>query len=88
MRGPRGFWNNGMLSWLTASNFPLHLTAARLRFGIKPNGYGWAAAGDRRVLDGTRERKYGYHQRDENLPRVLSLRTRSVPDSNRPYTRE
>jgi hypothetical protein len=35
MRGPRGFWNNGMLSWLTASNFPLHLTAARLRFGNK-----------------------------------------------------
>jgi hypothetical protein len=29
-----------MLSWLTASNFPLHLTAARLRFGIKPNGCG------------------------------------------------
>jgi hypothetical protein len=50
MRGPRGFWNNGMLSWLTASNFPLHLTAARLRFGIKPNGCGWAAAGDPRAL--------------------------------------
>jgi len=45
MRGPRGFWNNGMLSWLTASNFPLHLTAARLRFGIKPNGSSWAAQG-------------------------------------------
>jgi hypothetical protein len=50
MRRPRGFWNNGMLSWLTASNFPLYLNAARLRFGIKPNGCGWAAAGDRRAL--------------------------------------
>jgi hypothetical protein len=50
MRRPRGFWNNGMLSWLTASNFQLYLNAARLRFGIKPNGCGWAAAGDRRAL--------------------------------------
>jgi hypothetical protein len=36
-----------MLSWLTASNFPLHLTAARLRFGINVNGIVWAAAGNR-----------------------------------------
>ncbi len=25
---------------------PLHLTAARLRFGMKLKRYGWAAAGD------------------------------------------
>jgi hypothetical protein len=29
------------------SNFSLHLTATRLRFGLKPKGYGWVAAGDR-----------------------------------------
>jgi hypothetical protein len=28
-------------------NKAFHLTAARLRFGKNPNGYGWAAAGER-----------------------------------------
>jgi hypothetical protein len=30
------------------SNFPFHLTTARLQVGIKPNGCGWAAASERR----------------------------------------
>jgi hypothetical protein len=29
-----------------SSNYLFHPTAARLRFGTKPNGCGWAAAGD------------------------------------------
>ena len=29
-------------------NQPFHLTAARLRFGMNPKGYGWAAASERR----------------------------------------
>jgi len=28
-------------------NLPLHLTAARWRFGMNPKGHGWAVAGER-----------------------------------------
>ena len=31
-----------------SSNYLFHLTAARLRFLLNVNGYGWAAAGDQR----------------------------------------
>jgi hypothetical protein len=37
---------------MAAPNQPLHLTAARLRFGINTKGLGWAAAGDRQRYRG------------------------------------
>lgn len=36
----------------TSPNPALHVTAARLRIGIKPNGCGWAAARDREAFGG------------------------------------